>query len=268
MTESGAPQLHASSARLSASVAALMAVQAVLGLLFPGQYRDVAWIRATWWGNDWVTLALAVPMLLAAMRMDQRGSVRGRLILLGLLGYGIYNYAFYLFGAALNVFFALYVALFVTSLVALGAVLARTNPEAIADAFPASAPTRAIGGYFVFVAVGLSIVWLGMWAAFAFAGRPTPVEPEAFQVVAALDLSLMVPALGTGGVLLWRRRPWGFVVSATAGVQGALYLLVLTLNAFVAIRSGQAPAPGEVPIWGTLAAGTTIATAALLRRVR
>jgi hypothetical protein len=36
-----------------------------------------------------------------------------------------------------------------------------------------------------------------MWAAYAFAGRPTPIEPEAFKVVAALDLCLMGPALAS-----------------------------------------------------------------------
>jgi hypothetical protein len=40
-----------------------------------------------------------------------------------------------------------------------------------------------------------------MWTAYVFAGRPTPVDPEAFKIVAALDLSLMVPALTVGGIL-------------------------------------------------------------------
>jgi len=50
-----------------------------------------------------------------------------------------------------------------------------------------------------------------------FAGRPTPIEPEAFKIVAALDLSLMVPALTCGGVLLWNRHPWGYVLASIAG---------------------------------------------------
>jgi hypothetical protein len=94
--------------------------------------------------------------------------------------------------------------------------------------------------------VGLAIVWLGLWGAYAFAGRPTPIEPEAFKVVAALDLSLMVPALGIGGVLLWRRRPWGYVIATIAAIQGALYLLVLSIGSAIAIRRGLAVAPGEL----------------------
>jgi hypothetical protein len=37
---------------LSALLTAVMAVQSVLGLRFPGAYRDVEWIKATWFGND------------------------------------------------------------------------------------------------------------------------------------------------------------------------------------------------------------------------
>jgi hypothetical protein len=37
---------------LSVALAALMVAQSVLGRVFSGQYRDVEWIRATWFGND------------------------------------------------------------------------------------------------------------------------------------------------------------------------------------------------------------------------
>jgi hypothetical protein len=61
----------------------------------------------------------------------------------------------------------------------------------------------------------LSMRRLIMWAAYVFAGRPTPVDPDAFRLVAALDdLSLMVPAMVCGGVLPWRRRPWAVVLAA------------------------------------------------------
>jgi hypothetical protein len=103
-----------------------------------------------------------------------------------------------------------------------------------------------------------------MWAAYVFGGRPTPVEPEAFKLVAALDLSIMVPALACGGILLWRRRTWGYVLAPMAGVQASLYLLVLAVNSIVAIERGLADATGELPIWGALTAVTAAATAVLL----
>jgi len=69
-------------------------------------------VLATWFGNDWVTPAIALPLLTTGLLLDRRGSICGRLLWLGALGYAVYNYAFFLFGAALNSFFPLYVAAF------------------------------------------------------------------------------------------------------------------------------------------------------------
>jgi hypothetical protein len=248
----------------TAALIVLMVVQTVLGLLFPERYRDAEWIKATWFGNDWVTLVVAVPLLIVAVLMAQRGSVRGRLVWLGLVGYAVYNYAFYVFGAALNAFFLLYVVAFVLSAVTLILSLSRLNVAQVAASFRRTTPVRVIGGYLAFVGFGLASVWMTMWAAYAFAGQPTPVEPEAFKLVAALDMSLMVPALTFGGVLLWRRRTWGYVIAAIASIQASLYLLVLSVNSVVAVHRGLAKSPGQTPIWGTLAVLTTAVTLLLL----
>jgi hypothetical protein len=251
--------------RLTWLLLTLMLAQSLLGLALPGQYRDAEWIKTTWYGNDWVTLLVAVPLLWVGRRRAAGGSVRGVLLMLGMVGYALYNYAFYLFGAALNVFFPLYILIFVASAVTLGLALAQVDVVAVARCFKDATPVRVIGGYLVFVAIGLALVWLGMWGAYAFAGRPTPVEPEAFKVVAALDLSLMVPALLVGGVLLWNERSWGYLMATIAAIQGALYLLVLSVNSTIAILHGLAAAPGELPIWGSLALLTGLAAVALVK---
>lgn len=246
-------------------LALLMLVQALLGLLLPGHYRDAAWIRAAWWGDDWFTLLAAVPLLGAGSRAAARGSARGTLLVLGIAGYAIYDYLFYLFGAALNSFFPLYVANVLAAGLTLVSTLSRLTAASGAPALSPEAPARTIGAYLAFVGSGLAVVWFGFWPAFAFAGRPTPIEPEAFKVVAALDLGLMVPALWAGGVLLRRRHRWGLVMAAIAAIQGAMYLLVLSLNSTIAIRRGPAAAPGELPIWGPLAVFTSLAAIVLLR---
>jgi len=94
-----------------------MAVQAALGLLFSDRDRDADWIRATWFGNDLVTLSIAVPLLVAGAVSARRGSSCGLLVWLGVLGYSVYNYAFYLFGAALNAFLLLYAIALVTAFI-------------------------------------------------------------------------------------------------------------------------------------------------------
>jgi hypothetical protein len=253
---------------LSAVLAVLMVLQSTLGRVCPGQYRAAQWIRLTWFGNDWLTLAVVVPLLAASLLLSRRGSVRGLLLWLGTLGYGAYNYAYYMLGAALNAFFPLYVAALLVSVATLILALSQIEVAQVAERFRPKTPVRLVGGYLVFVASGLSLIWLATWAAYVFAGRPTPVEPEAFKLVAALDTAIMVPALALGGILLWRRNAWGYVVAAIAGVQGSLYLLVLSINSAVEVLRGLAEGPGELPLWGTLAATTTAVTLMLLANAR
>jgi len=126
-----------------------------------------------------------------------------------------------------------------------------------------------LAAHSIFLAVTFCIVWLGMWAAHVFAGRPPPTrDPEAFKLVAALDLTIMMPALGTGGFLLWRRNAWGYLIAAITATQGALYLLVLSANSALSIARGLEQTPGQLPIWGALLIATTTAAVVLLASVR
>jgi len=75
--------------RLSMALLALMLAQALMGLVFPAAYRDDEWIRAAWFGNDWVTLAVAAPLLPIGLVRAAVGSVRGLLLWLGLIGYAL-----------------------------------------------------------------------------------------------------------------------------------------------------------------------------------
>jgi hypothetical protein len=250
------------------SLAILMGAQAALGLILPAQYRDPEPIRTTWFGNDWITLFVAVPLLLGSHARAAHGSPRARLLWLGAIAYAVYNYAFYLFGAALNVFLPLYVLAVVVSAATLILALSGLDADAVARDFHPDTPVRSIGGLLAAIGSGLAAVWIAMWAAYVFGGRPTPIDPEAFKIVAALDLALMVPVLTTSGVLLWRRRPWGYIMASLASIQGALYLLVLSVNSVVAIRRGLASKPGELPVWGPLALLTAAIALVLLRNVR
>lgn len=242
---------------------AVMLAQASLGLLFAEQYRDPLWARAAWKGNDWVTLAVAAPVLLLAQQRAARGSARGALLWLGLLGYGVYNYAFYLFGAALNAFFPLYVATFLLSAVALGRALLAVDAEALAPQFAPGARASAV--CFGVVGGGLSIAWLAQWAGYIVTGDAPSLGPDAFRLIAALDLTVMAPLLLAAAVALWRRGAWAPVLAALAGVKGATYTLVLTAGSAVGASLEVPGAATQIPIWAALSVVMVAATAWALR---
>ena len=90
--------------KLTHTLAALMAAQSLTGVMAPEQYRDVEWIKATWYGNDWLTLIVAVPLLLMSSLGARRGSARAFLLWAGAVGYAVYNYAYYLTAKRVNAY--------------------------------------------------------------------------------------------------------------------------------------------------------------------
>jgi hypothetical protein len=132
--------------RLSTVLLAVMLIQALTGLAFQAAYRDVVWIRTTWFGNDWVTLVVAAPLLLMGLRRTAVGSGQGLLLWLGLIGFALYNYAFYLFGAALNAFLPVYVVAVMLAATVLILALSQVDAIRFAHSVRPTAPVRLLGG--------------------------------------------------------------------------------------------------------------------------
>jgi hypothetical protein len=239
---------------LSVIIAILAALTSVGGLLLPDIYRDNSFVKTTWLGNDAVTLFIAVPLLVAALVYSARGSSKAQLIWMGMLDYMLYNYAFYLFGTAFNVFFLMYAALLALSIIALIFGLTTLDVNRISQQVRKDAPVKWIGGYFLFVASGLGLVYVIQSISFIFtdnlpaivtmSGHPT-------NVVFALDLTLLIPWLILGAFWLMKRQPWGYVIAGILSVKGPLYTLVLAVNSILVVNAGISET-SELPLWGTL----------------
>lgn len=250
--------------RLSWVAVFLMALQAALGLAFPQVYRDVAWIKATWFANDLVTLVIGAPLLAASLVFVRRGSLRAQLLWPGMLAFSVYNYLFYLTGAELNGFFPLFVSVEVISAAAFILVLAGMDVDAIVARFSARTPVRTVAAYLAFTGAGLAIGWIAQWAAYIFAGIVPSAGAEAFAVIATADLTMVVPLAIVSAFLLWRRRPWGYVLGSISAIKGATYTLVLTVSSAYGATVGTEGAAVQIPVWGTWTVVALAVVAALL----
>jgi hypothetical protein len=256
---------------LSILIGALAAFQAATGLLFPAAYRDNALVSAVWRGNDVVTLLVAVPLLAAALWLARRGSARALILWLGVLDYILYNYAFYLFGAAFNAWFLVYAALFGLALYALIFSLPFVDVAGLARRFGPRTPVRLVAGYMLLVPVLLGGLWSALALGYLFTGQvPGPVTSSGHitAIVFALDLTLVVPAMALGGVWLWQRRPWGYLLSGLLTVKGALYMLALSAGTVAAMRAGLPGAGAELPLWASLGLGALIAAGPMLAGIK
>src|SRR5437763_766724 len=155
-------------------VVAAAAIASIGGLAVHGLYTDdTAWATAALRGGDLVTLVLVVPGLILATLLARRGSVRARLIRGGLLGYGVYNFAFYVFGAAFNGLFLAHVVAFSASVFALIAWATELDAPAVAARFDARAPRHGVAIFLLAIAVVFATLWTTFSLTYAVTGHLT-----------------------------------------------------------------------------------------------
>jgi len=265
----GAASRTATTLTFIAIIAATIA--SIGGLAVHGLYTDdTAWATAALRGGDLVTLVLVVPGLISATLLARRGSVRARLIWGGLLGYGVYNFAFYVFGAAFNDLFLAHVVGFSASIFALIAWATELDAPAIAARFDVRTPARAVAVLLLAVAGVFATLWTTFSLAYAVTGRLTlgSATLAGMHLVFALDLSLMAPSMAIGGVWLWRRKPSGYVLATALCVFGAAYQANLAAAGAFQTNAGVDGAKLVDPMGAAVLIAFVVAAMAMLRRVR
>lgn len=270
-----APNRRLGPARLLSKVlVGLLAIGSAVGLLVDGVYRDPGAVEAMFRGYDLIALTIIAPALAVTLLPTLRGSVRAQLVWAGLLAYAVYHSAMYVFGAMFNPLFLIHVATFSASVFTLGLALANLDVPAIARRFAERTPVRLVGGILLLLAVTLAVFWTTPSLLFAFGGD-LPSEGSKLIVPIAithlgwvLDLSLLVPAYALAGILLLRRRPWGYVLAAVVLIAGVLqqveYAMALVFQASTDI-------PGAIafdPIEPFIISAYLVGTVTLLSHVR
>lgn len=174
--------------------------------------------------QDYVTLFLAVPLLLFAWWKARGGAVRWRLALSGVVGYFFVTYLFYTVMAMYHALFLVQVALLGLSFFALLRLLLTFELGRMPAAFSTRAPHRLAGGFLVFNAVIIALLWLGVVLPPLLDGSiyPGAVEHYTTLVVQGLDLGLLLPLCLVVGLALRRRQPLGLL-------GGTVYLVFLAL---------------------------------------
>jgi hypothetical protein len=236
---------------LAVGVCVVMAAAATMGLTVDDLYRDNTLVTGGWRGTDVVTLLIVVPCLaFAAVR--SRTSPRALLVCLGLVAYALYGYAFYLFGAAFNSAFLLYVA--VMALATLGLIAGLTSRElrAIVDALEVRAAHRRVGVVVAAIAWLLGLFWVLVSIAYFYTGEVPPMvaaNGHPTNIIGALDLWMVVTFGLWGGKWLMDGRPWGYVISAIWTVKSAFYMAALSAAAYTAFQTGALGDLTQLALW-------------------
>lgn len=220
-------------------------------------------------GQDVVTLFLGIPLLITGIVLTRKGSLRGRLLLTGGLGYFLYTYGAMSFLTAFNPFYLLYVTLFSISLFGFILSLSGLDPVEVAKHITEKFPRRAIATYFIIVGAFLSLAWLGLVVPPTFSGQPPAgLESAITMVIQSLDLGVIVPTSLVTAILLLQNRPWGFTLASV------VLLKILTMGtALIAmilnqVREGVAVDPVVSIIFVLISLSGMALAIAALRNIR
>ena len=242
---------------LSSLIALLVLVAAATGVFYhtpgaPIHFVTVRGEHATYQGSglyyydpasvvregmvwDVIDLCLALPLFIVAVLLSWRGSLRGRLLLGGLLFYFFYKYMQYATMLAFNPLFLVYVAIFAISAVAFFLNLPGIEVARLPEHLSARFPRRLFIGFMLAMSAALLLLWVGgRIIPYTSAGRfPDDIAGETTLVTQAFDLGTVVPLLLSTAILLWRRSAWGYLLAGISLTFG--FIMCITLPAWIAV---------------------------------
>ncbi len=195
-----------------------------------GIYKhDSVSVAAQGIAQDVVTMALGLPLLLVSLLLARRGLLKGRLLLTGTVGYFLYTYVSYSFLSMYNPLFLIYVALMSLSLFCFILCMLSIDTEQLKASFGPKLPVKFIGGFQLFIAFTLMMLWLGKIVPLLTTGTaPAGLEYYTTLVIQALDLGIIVPTAILSGVLLIRRKSLGYLLSSIVIIKGITMLTAIT----------------------------------------
>jgi len=190
---------------------------------------------------DAINLFVGLPLFTIAIYLTGRHSLRGRLLLGGLLCYFFYVYLMYATMMAFNRLFLVYVAIFSLSLIAFIMNLQDIDISRLPAQISVRFPRRLFIGYTIALSMALIVLWSKLIVSIMIPNQ-FPAELAGMNTLEtqALDLGLIVPLALATGILLWRYSAWGYFltgISVTHG--GMMFITIPTWIAVPLIQGGK-----------------------------
>jgi hypothetical protein len=256
---------------LSLPIAVLAIAGSIIGIVFDDRIyaKETANWAAQAVGQDIANL-IAFPALLLLALAASRGSLRGYLAWTGVLAYSAYSYAIYVFDIHFGPLFLVWVAVFGLSVYALVGALGSIEQGRVKASFTGRTPVRSTAAVLVGIGARSYLLWLSEILPATLAGSTPGALGEAgipTNPVHVLDLGVFLPAALLAGILVAKRRPWGYVLAPVVLVaMVGLGLGIVSLMAVLAARGLEA-APGVGLAIAVLAIVELLVVARFLRTI-
>jgi hypothetical protein len=207
---------------LSIPLAVLLAIATIAGVFSPETYaQDAEYFATQGIAQDFVSLFITLPVLVISFIFALRGSLRARMIWLGMVGYTLYSYILYAFFVSFNSLFLVYSGTLALSIYALIGTISTTDCQAAMQAVlvnrqdPARFKRRT--AITLFVVAGL---FYFLWLSEIIPALLSGITPQSIidnglptNPVHVLDLSFLLPGLIITGILVLKDNPLGYVIT-------------------------------------------------------
>jgi hypothetical protein len=121
---------------------------------------------------------------------------------------------------------------------------------ALKNSFSPKLPVRFIGGFQLFIAFMLFMMWMGRIAPPLMAGGiPMGLEHYSTLVIQALDLGIIVPAAILSGVLIIKKKHFGYLLSSIIIIKGMTMLTAITAMIIGMKNAGVAVSTVEMTVF-------------------
>lgn len=218
-------------------IAFLAAIASAAGFLYGTTLYPTSEMLLRYLPIDLFTFVVGLPLLLGSMWLARRRRLLGLLCWPGVLLYLLYIYVSYSIGVPFNVLFLVYVLLVALSAYTLIGLVASTDAPAVRQRLAGAVPERVAGG----ILVGLAILFSLMNLANIVAALTSPAQGYQLEApVWIADSAVVAPAWIIGGLLLWQRKPLGYVAGAGLLLLGSmLFVGVIFALAFTAFNTAS-----------------------------
>jgi len=181
---------------------------------------------------DYVTFFFAIPMLLAGLLLYIKGSIKGEIILIGMLTYFGYTYLLYGTGWAFNELFLCYTSIITLSIIGVSLLAYNLDFLKTFSFENSKIPFKGIAIFSIIIGLFIGIMWLTLVVDMIRKGNGN--MPEAFAganslVVQTFDLSLIVPFALITGFLLLRKVKLGVIFSIVVIVFGLIMAIAISV---------------------------------------
>jgi hypothetical protein len=180
--------------------------------------------------HDYITLFIGIPLLIISLFIARKGSLKGKFLLAGTVGYFLVTYLFYTVMAMYNQMFLAYVIIMGVSFFALLILIQSFNKKDLVNSFQADTPVKATGGFLIFNSIAIGLLWLSIIVPPLLDGAIIPVQAEHYTtlIVQGLDLGILLPASFVCGILLMKKQPMGYLFAPVYFVFLSILMTALT----------------------------------------